>query len=87
MRALLSYDDGSGSALYVAGDFHGADLPCCNGGLRRWDGTSYSSVGTGVTHVVHALAAFDDGTGPSLWVGGTVDLPGGGSALGVARSG
>jgi hypothetical protein len=74
VSSMCVYDDGSGPALYVGGSF---DLM---GGvhvhnLAKWDGSSWSDVGGGVTlgaqftHV-YALSVFDDGTGPALAVGG-----------------
>ena len=66
--ALAVHDDASGPALYAGGNFHivvnGA------GNLARWDGSSWSALGNGVTGVVHALTVHDDGSGPELFVGG-----------------
>jgi hypothetical protein len=70
--ALCSFDDGDGPALYAGGDFTAAGgQPALH--LARWNGTSWSSVGSGVNGSVNALAAFDGGTGggPDLYVGGT----------------
>jgi hypothetical protein len=68
--ALLPYDDGSGLALYVGGDFYffAGGVPANR--IARWDGQGWSAVGNGVTQTVVALAVFDDGTGSALYAGG-----------------
>ncbi len=73
--ALASFDDASGPALYVGGQFsHAGVVPAAN--VAKWDGSTWSALGGGLTHAipglarVHALAAFDDGTGPALYAGG-----------------
>ena len=63
--ALAVFDDGSRPALYAGGAFTTA------GGVRRldiakWDGTSWSALGTpgsGMNGAVYALSVFDDGSG------------------------
>jgi hypothetical protein len=70
---MAAFDDGSGPALYVGGSFDTAGgQPASR--LAKWNGQVWSSVGprfgTNSTSYVDALAAFDDGRGPSLWVGG-----------------
>src|SRR6185503_10408989 len=71
--ALAVFDDGSGPALYLAGDFNTAgSLPVRD--LARWDGSSWSAPGvfapdTGAS-TVHALTVFDDGSGPALYAAG-----------------
>jgi hypothetical protein len=71
VRSLLSFDDGTGTALYAAGTFTAAGgiaVP----GIARWNGTNWSAVGSGVRtnndFVCGALTAFDDGSGPALYV-------------------
>ena len=68
---LTVHDDGSGPALYAAGDGTGT--------VRRWDGASWSSVGAGVgPGEWHVLLSHDDGNGPELYGGGSflwLDLP------------
>jgi len=68
VRASTVYDDGSGPALYVGGWLTAA------GGINathiaKWDGTSWSSLGSGIPDPVFSLAGFDDGTGPALYAG------------------
>ncbi len=62
VRALIGFDDGSGSRLFATGPF----------GVRRWNGTAWSStpIGQGST----AFHVFDDGLGggPVLHTGGGV---------------
>lgn len=79
VTASFIYDDGTGPALYIGGDF-----PSFNGvpgtqGIARWDGESWSSVGGGVSlgGRVEAFAVYDDGTGPALYVGGSFTDAGG----------
>jgi hypothetical protein len=71
--ALQVFDDGSGSALYVAGTFTTAGGVPVND-IARWNGTGWSAVGTGADgpdHVVTALSVFDDGAGPALYAAGS----------------
>lgn len=69
-RAMTVFDDGSGPALYVAGLFR---MPGVTGSLRavRWNGTAWSAIGTGIPSggIGRALAVFDDGGGPALYLG------------------
>ncbi|MCC7387471.1 MAG: hypothetical protein IT431_01755 [Phycisphaerales bacterium] len=70
---LRAFDDGSGMALYVGGNFAAA------GGIAasdcaRWTGSGWEAVGLGVgggSGFVRALEVFDDGSGPRLAAGGT----------------
>lgn len=74
-------DDGSGPALYAGGSFAAiGGVPAQN--LARWNGMAWSAVG-GSSPVleVRAIAWFDDGTGPALYVGGIGNPP----MNGVAR--
>lgn len=91
VRAMAVYDDGTGPALYVGGDFTLA------GGLQatyiaRWDGQQWSSVGGGMSGgvtphppIVRALAVFDDGAGPALYAAGSFSIAGGQPAGRIAR--
>jgi hypothetical protein len=86
-RATAVFDDGSGPALYVAGDFSSAGgFPADR--IARWDGTSWSAVGAGLSGSnlgVYALAVFDDGTGPALYATGRFDSSGGVALSDIAR--
>ena len=88
VEAMAVFDDGSGPALYVGGEFRNAGGVPVNL-LAKWDGAVWSSVGGGITGTNHrnveSLAVFDDGTGPSLYVGGTFDTAGGVPANNIAK--
>jgi hypothetical protein len=57
--------------------------------LARWDGTTWSDVGGGVTGgadaAIHALAVLDEGYGPALFAGGRFTSAGGAAVSNVAR--
>jgi len=76
VNALKSYDDGSGSALYAGGTFTDAGGALVTA-LAKWNGSSWSHVGTGLTALqVTALEVADVGSGPELYVGGAFMSPG-----------
>jgi hypothetical protein len=92
---LVFDDDGAGPhapALYVGGQFTLAGGVAVNH-IAKWDGSSWSDVGGGVSGVnppvVWAMAAFDeDGPGPGaakLWISGVFLNAGGVSAVRIAR--
>ena len=68
-----------GSALYAAGRFTSAGGIAANR-IARWDGFSWSPLGSGIAGLqpisVNALAVFDGGGGPALYVGGPFTLAG-----------
>jgi hypothetical protein len=70
VEALEAFDDGSGIALYAAGrfDFAGG-VPAKN--IAKWDGTSWSPVGTLLSDSIHALAVYKDAAGYALYAGGS----------------
>ena len=89
VRAFATFDDGNGSALYVGGAFSLAGGQSVSR-VGRWNGTSWSPLGTGMNSggdasAVRALAAFDDGTGNALYAGGTFTTAGGVVCNRVAR--
>jgi hypothetical protein len=70
--ALTVFDDGSGPALYVGGGFAQVAGLAVNG-IARWDGTTWSSLGSGFAGslgAAKAMTVFDDGSGPALHVTG-----------------
>ncbi len=78
VHTLSTLDDGSGPALYVGGEFTTAGGVAAKG-LARWDGSNWTTLGAGVGQtvgapVVHALTVLDDGTSPSLCVGGDFEI-------------
>jgi trimeric autotransporter adhesin len=91
VNALAIFDDGSGEALYVAGSFARAGGVLVNR-IAKWDGNSWSGLTgpggpgiTGVSDTVNALAVFDDGSGPALYVGGLFTDAGGVTVNGIAK--
>jgi hypothetical protein len=91
VRAMTVFDDGSGPALYVAGDFTTAGgQPASR--IARWRGGQWSALGAGITGgSVLTLAVFDDdGPGPvppALYAGGSFTTAGGMAARHMARWG
>lgn len=71
--AMAVHDDGSGSALYVGGDFFGASGVTVNH-IARWDGANWSPLGNGLAERVWSMAVYDEGAGPRLFVGTTTSL-------------
>lgn len=65
--AMVVWDDGTGPALYVAGEFDRAGGTSANN-IARWDGSEWSALGDEVHGAIRALVVFDDGAGPALYV-------------------
>lgn len=96
-RAVVSFNDGSGPAMFVGGEFYGAinDYRGYVSGVGRWDGESWDDLGGGVERQsenngwvhghVGALAVFDDGTGPAIFAGGRFDVAGWIDANNIAK--
>src|SRR6185503_12018390 len=82
--ALAVYDDGSGPALYAGGIFTAAGGVLANR-IARWDGASWSALGSGMNAEVRALTMYDDGAGPALYAGGLFTTAGGVAANYIAR--
>jgi hypothetical protein len=85
VNALAAFDDGGGTALYAGGAFNIAGSMTNAHNIARWNGSTWSLLGTGLGNHVYALAVFDDGSGSALYVGGAFTTAGGASAKGVAR--
>lgn len=86
VMAMASYDDGSGDALYVAGQTFSSAGGVPVQRVARWDGTSWSAVGSGFDDgIVWGLQVFDDGTGPALYATGTFTSSGGTPLRGLAK--
>jgi hypothetical protein len=71
LEGITVFDDGSGPALYVAGY---AFIP--PGGsptnVAKWNGSAWTALGAQIgTGRLTSIAAFDDGSGSKLYVGGT----------------
>ncbi|MEM1182788.1 MAG: hypothetical protein AAGM22_30870, partial [Acidobacteriota bacterium] len=79
---LISFNDGTGDALYAAG----APLvdPVNGSRVLRWDGSEWSELPV-ITGLFYALAAYDAGAGPELYASGEMQLPGTGEIVRLAR--
>jgi trimeric autotransporter adhesin len=88
VRALAVFDDGTGEALYVGGDFVTAGGVNANH-IARWDGQEWTPLGEGMSSVGFAavtdLVVFDDGTGPALYAAGFFTQAGGETVNRIAR--
>ena len=85
VHALAVHDDGGGSALYAGGSFGTAGGTAADR-VAKWDGASWTPVGSGVWYgVVHALAVYDDGGGSALYAGGDLSAAGGVDAYNIAK--
>ena len=83
--AVADFDDGSGPALYIGGEFSFVGGVAARD-IARWDGARWSAVGSGLQGRVMTLAVHDDGSGPALYAGGFFTGPHAGVDLdGVAR--
>src|SRR5262245_36393918 len=82
--ALAVYDDGSGPALYAGGNFTTAGGAAASR-VAKWNGSSWSALGSGLDNTVRVLAVFDDGSGPALYAGGDFTTAGGTAANRIAR--
>lgn len=86
--ALTVFDDGTdgGPALYAGGEFTTIGGVPANR-IARWNGRSWSPLGSGMNSTVHALTVFDDGAGggPALYAGGQFTSAGGAAATRIAR--
>jgi hypothetical protein len=71
IHSLAVHDDGAGPALYAGGNFTVAGGVAANY-LARWDGSSWTPLGSGVSAAVRALLVFDgpERGAPALVAGG-----------------
>jgi len=85
VAALTTFDDGRGPALYVGGyTFTTAGgVPASR--IAKWDGTSWSGLGSGMNDAVLALTTHDDGSGQALYAGGRFTTAGGVTASRIAK--
>ncbi len=88
VQTMAVWDDGSGPALFVGGEFVHAGGLMVNR-IAKWDGISWSALsgpsGTGMDNHVYALTVYDDGSGAALYAGGGFVTAGGVSVNHVAR--
>jgi len=73
MEDMAIFDDGSGPALYVSGFSHRINGQGNDSfQVLRWDGQEWSGVGQNIgTGRITQIEAFDDGSGETLYIGGT----------------
>jgi hypothetical protein len=83
VATLKVFDDGGGPQLYVGGHFRNAGGKAVYH-VASWDGASWSSVGSGLSHEVHALEVFNDGSGSDLYAGGRFSVHWGGNVNHIA---
>lgn len=82
--ALAVYDDGSGPALYAGGLFDSAGGVSAKN-IAKWNGSTWSALGSGADGIVRSLTTFDDGSGLALYAGGDFKNAGGESANRIAK--
>jgi hypothetical protein len=83
---LTVFDDGGGRpALFAGGGFPPFPVSGGSNGIARWDGSSWFIGSNWVVGNIRELATHDDGTGPSLFVGGNFTMIGGIATTGIAR--
>jgi len=70
ISTMATWDHGSGEALYVGGWRLTSAGEVVTPGIARWDGSSWSGLGSGIDGMgALATAVFDDGSGEALYVG------------------
>ena len=79
VTGMISYDDGTGPALYATGNFNTAGGQPANR-IAKWNGSTWSPLAEGLNQAGFKLAVFDeDGAGPNppvLIVGGAFTAAG-----------
>jgi len=87
--ALAVYDDGSGTALYAGGHITLASNAPTNyvatNYIAKWDGSTWSALGSGTDYDVRELVVCDTGAGPALCAGGDFSAAGGSPANAIAE--
>jgi len=84
VNAMITWDDGTGPAPYVGGEFLAAGCEKI-AYIARWDGESWTPLGESVNHRVASLHVHDDGSGEALYVGGSFTLAGAQPANRIAK--
>ena len=82
--SMQTHDDGFGEALFVSGDFTSIEGTSASR-IAKWDGSAWSTLGSGLNGAAAAMVEFDDGSGPALYVGGFFTTAGGASANHIAK--
>jgi hypothetical protein len=81
---LTVHDDGGGPALYAGGLLTSAGGTAARS-IAKWDGASWTTLGSGIDADVYALTVYDDGRGPALCAGGLFTSAGGTAANSIAK--
>ena len=81
--AIAVFDDGSGPALYAAGEFQTAGGQTARN-IARWDGKAWQEVGGGVDGAIRSMTVVKTPAGPRLYVGGRFDNAGSVEAKNIA---
>jgi hypothetical protein len=68
VSTMTAHDDGSGSALFISGDFTNAGGIAALG-IARWDGSSWTPLGSGVIAGATSLFGHDSGMLKGLYAG------------------
>lgn len=86
VRAMTVFNDGTGEALYIGGQFQSVDGVAATN-IAKWNGSTWSPVGGGVNGTVFTMAVFDDGLGggPALYAAGSFTQAGGAPASRIAK--
>ncbi|MBI1853858.1 MAG: hypothetical protein HYR85_26270 [Planctomycetes bacterium] len=84
-HSLGVVDDGTGPALYAGDLFLGPGSDYVPKGVQRLVNGEWLPLGSGTNNAVIGFTQFDDGTGPSLFAGGTFTTAGGSAAGHLAR--
>lgn len=87
---MTTYDDGGGVDLYAGGEFTFIGTLAVANFVARWNGSTWTDLGAGVTGAVNALLVFDDGAPGGgrrgdLYAGGAFTRAGIVSANNIAR--
>jgi hypothetical protein len=82
---VFAHDSSFGPDLFVGGDFTNIGWLQPTGGIARWTGSSWGTVGTGLSGNVRSLCFYNDGSGLSLYVGGSFGIAGGVPVGSIAR--
>ncbi|MGD9693183.1 MAG: dockerin type I domain-containing protein [Phycisphaerales bacterium] len=86
VRAVTTFDDGGGRAVYIGGQFEYAGRTRVRNIVKWTAEHGYEALGEGVDDVgVFALCVYDDGDGEALYVGGQFESAGGSPASRIAR--
>jgi hypothetical protein len=84
-RSAVTFDDGTGPALWLGGSFDEVEGIACLNIARYRPGSGWEPVGSGADDDVLRLAIWDRGSGPELYMGGGFTTANGVTVNRVAR--